>query len=161
METGEGPELAPHQTYVKASNPGSKIITVDGFPHRVGDQFGQSIGLSGDTLVVGAPLEESCAKGINGDQANNGCPDSGAVYVFTLSNGTWVSKPILRRPTFNLAIGLATMLRSAATHSRWLHRPKPVVHVESTVTSWMTAVLPQEPFMCSRGRMEFGASRPM
>ena len=65
------------QAYVKASN--TETI----------DFFGVSVALSGDTLAVGAHSEDSCATGINGDQTNNGCPEAGAVYVFTRTNGVW------------------------------------------------------------------------
>ena len=48
------------------------------------DEFGGAIALSGDgeTLVVGAHGEDSAAKGIGGNQADNSVFDSGAVYVF-------------------------------------------------------------------------------
>ncbi|OGA88285.1 MAG: hypothetical protein A2Z90_23135 [Burkholderiales bacterium GWA2_64_37] len=67
------------QAYIKASNTGA------------GDQFGQSVALSGDgnTLAVGAQLEASSATGINGDRANNSVGDAGAVYLFARSGGTW------------------------------------------------------------------------
>ena len=70
------------QAYVKASNTGG----VD-----VGYQFGYAITLSadGNTLAVGSTSEPSAATGINGDQADTSAPDSGAVYVFTHSGGTW------------------------------------------------------------------------
>lgn len=57
------------QAYVKASDTGI-------------DMFGSSLSLSGNTLVVGAPLEASAAVGINGNQADNSAPQSGAAYVF-------------------------------------------------------------------------------
>lgn len=61
------------QAYVKASNA------------EESDEFGRAIALSGDgnTLVVGAPAEDSRAKGINGDETNNLATISGAAYVFT------------------------------------------------------------------------------
>src|SRR5215217_4009389 len=40
------------QAYLKASNT------------QAGDEFGASVSLSGDTLVVGAPQEASCARGV-------------------------------------------------------------------------------------------------
>jgi hypothetical protein len=63
------------QAYVKASNTGA------------GDSFGSSVVLSGDTLVVGASGEASCATGINGNQGDNSCFGAGAVYVFTRTAG--------------------------------------------------------------------------
>jgi hypothetical protein len=49
------------------------------------DLFGSGVALSGDgrTLAVGAVGEDSAAKGVNGNQADNSMRDSGAVYVFT------------------------------------------------------------------------------
>jgi len=63
------------QAYVKASNTG------------VDDRFGISVALSGDgnTLAVGAYLEDSNATGISTDgsgEADNSAIDAGAVYVF-------------------------------------------------------------------------------
>src|SRR5687768_6901674 len=58
------------EAYVKASNAERP------------DLFGTQVVLSGNTLAVGAWHESSCATGVNGDQNNNGCEFSGAVYVF-------------------------------------------------------------------------------
>ncbi len=71
-----------YQTFIKASNTGS------------GDSFGSSLALSADgrTLAVGAHLEDSAARGINGNQGDNGGVegfDSGAVYVYSFENGEW------------------------------------------------------------------------
>ena len=65
------------QAYVKASNTGAN------------DQFGNSVALAGDTLAVGAYIEDSAATGVGGNQADNSAADSGAVYVFTRTNGIW------------------------------------------------------------------------
>jgi hypothetical protein len=54
-----------------------------------GDQFGASLAVKGDTLIVGASGEASCATGVNGNQADNGCPRAGAVYTFTQANNLW------------------------------------------------------------------------
>ncbi|NOT22458.1 MAG: integrin [Nitrospiraceae bacterium] len=72
------------QAYLKASNT------------RAQDQFGGSVALFGDTLVIGAPLEDSSATGVNGDQANNSAPESGAVYVFTQTGGVWSQEAYLK-----------------------------------------------------------------
>ena len=81
-------------TYIKASNPG------------VDDQFGGSavllgvsLALSGDgeTLAVGARLEDSAATGVDGDQDDNSSRNSGAAYVFRLSeNGSWRQEAYLK-----------------------------------------------------------------
>jgi hypothetical protein len=65
------------QAYVKASNPG------------VSDYFGYSIALSGDTLAVGAYVEDSAATGVNGNQGDNAAVSSGAAYVFVRIGTTW------------------------------------------------------------------------
>ena len=77
-------ETWSQQAYLKASNTDPN------------DSFGGSVSLSGDTLAVGASNEDSCARGINGDQANNSCEGTGAVYVFTRSAGTWSQQAYLK-----------------------------------------------------------------
>lgn len=74
------------QAFIKASNAEAR------------DEFGYSVSLSddGNTLVVGAHLEESSAVGINGNQINNTAPDSGAAYVFTRSGTTWSQQAYLK-----------------------------------------------------------------
>jgi len=57
-------------TYVKASNPGAD------------DLFGAGLALSGDTLFVGAPGEDSSATGIDGLQSDDGAINSGAAYTY-------------------------------------------------------------------------------
>ena len=49
-----------------------------------GDEFGSAVALSdnGRIMVVGAHGEDSAAKGIDGNQADNTAADSGAAYVF-------------------------------------------------------------------------------
>ncbi|MBX2886254.1 MAG: FG-GAP repeat protein [Granulosicoccus sp.] len=75
------------QAYIKASNSDQN------------DYFGDVVSLSSDgsTLAVGAPGEKSSAIGINGDQNDNTAGSgSGAVYVFTRSNGDWTQQAYLK-----------------------------------------------------------------
>jgi hypothetical protein len=60
------------QAYVKASNTGAA------------DQFGKSVSLSddGNTLAVGAQLEDGSSTGIDGDQSLQTTSKSGAVYLY-------------------------------------------------------------------------------
>jgi hypothetical protein len=74
------------QAYVKASNTGS------------GDNFGFAVAISGNTLVVGSPDEDSNATGVNGDEANNGATNSGAAYVFVRTGTTWTQQAYLKAP---------------------------------------------------------------
>jgi len=78
--------LWQQQAYIKASNPGAD------------DNFGRSISLSadGNTLAVGAVVEESAAIGINGDQADNSAPFSGAAYVFARTSGQWQQQAYIK-----------------------------------------------------------------
>src|SRR6266568_2258439 len=72
------------QAYLKASSTGG------------GDAFGQSVAVSGDTVVVGAHFEDSNATGVNGNQANNSAGDSGAAYVFARSGTNWAQQAYLK-----------------------------------------------------------------
>lgn len=72
------------QAYLKASNSEQK------------DQFGRGLALDGDTLVVGAPYEDSAATGPAGDESSNAQEDSGAVYVFVRSGGSWSQQAYLK-----------------------------------------------------------------
>lgn len=72
------------QAYIKASNTDS------------GDNFGYPVALDGDTLAVGASLEDSNATGINGDQADESSVNSGAVYVFTRSGTIWTQQAYIK-----------------------------------------------------------------
>jgi hypothetical protein len=56
---------------------------------RLGDEFGWSLALAGDTLVVGAPGESSDATGVGGDQSDTSASGAGAAYVFTGSGSGW------------------------------------------------------------------------
>lgn len=77
------------ETYLKASN---TQVNADEF---LGDHF-NVVGISGDTLVVGAPQEDSDAEGVNGDQVNNNALDSGAVYVFVRNGTSWSQQAYLK-----------------------------------------------------------------
>ena len=72
------------QAYLKASNTG------------VSDLFGNSVAISGDTLVIGAYTEDSAATGVNGNQADNSAFASGAAYVFVRSGSTWSQQAYLK-----------------------------------------------------------------
>ncbi len=81
VRTGSG---WSQQAYIKASNTGTY------------DQFGDSVALSGDTLVVGAPQERSLATGVNGDQNDDSGYNAGAVYVFVRNGATWSQQAYLK-----------------------------------------------------------------
>lgn len=65
------------QAYLKASNT------------QTGDGFGHAVAVSGNLLAVGAIFEDSNARGIDGNQANNSLSSSGAAYAFVRENDLW------------------------------------------------------------------------
>ncbi|MCG8465373.1 MAG: FG-GAP repeat protein [Xanthomonadales bacterium] len=75
------------QAYLKPSNP------------DLNDQFGNSVDVSGDYVVIGNRLEDSASSGVNGQQFNNALPDSGAAYVYRRnSSGSWVLIAYIKAP---------------------------------------------------------------
>jgi len=72
------------EAYLKASNTGAA------------DGFGFSVAINGERLAVGAPFESSAATGVNGSQSNDDARESGAVYVFAHSDGTWRQEAYLK-----------------------------------------------------------------
>ncbi len=72
------------QAYLKASNTDAR------------DGFGESVSISGDTLVVGALNESSSATGVNGNESDNSAGDAGAAYVFVRNGTTWSQEAYLK-----------------------------------------------------------------
>lgn len=62
--------------YLKSVNSTPEIV---GF----GDEFGTAVAVSGYSIWVGAPAEDSNAVGVNGNPANNQGLDYGAAYAFS------------------------------------------------------------------------------
>lgn len=56
------------QAYLKASNTAA------------GDAFGSAVSISADTIVIGAPGEDSATNMVNGDETDNSAADAGAAY---------------------------------------------------------------------------------
>jgi hypothetical protein len=70
--------------YGKASNTGT------------GDYFGYTVALSGDTLAIGAYLEDNAAQGAGGNRDDNSAENSGAVYVFRRTGTFWQQEAYLK-----------------------------------------------------------------
>lgn len=85
------------QAYLKASN-------TEAF-----DEFGRSVAVTGDTIVVGAQSESSNATGVNGNQNNNSGGTSGAAYVFVRNGAVWTQQAYLKpsNTSFNWLFGSA------------------------------------------------------
>ena len=89
-----------------------KLVAVDGL---ASDQFGYSVSLSGETSVIGAPLDEPTGSAV-GD-------NHGSAYTFTRSGGIWslqqklVAADALKGDNygFNVAISGDTALMGAPT----------------------------------------------
>lgn len=60
------------------------------------DSFGWSLAISGDTLAVGTPGDDSAKGGGDADASDNKAAESGAVYVFIRQNGTWTQQAYLK-----------------------------------------------------------------
>jgi hypothetical protein len=67
------------QAFIKASNPDLE------------DWFSVRLAISGDgrRLLVGAPMEDSAATGVNGSGDDDSAEDSGAAYVYARTGTTW------------------------------------------------------------------------
>ncbi len=77
--------------WVRKDGKWSQQAYVKAFNARINDQFGWSLAISrdGNTIAVGSHLEDSEAKGINGDMNGTKAEDSGAVYIYKRSGDTW------------------------------------------------------------------------
>ena len=85
------------QAYLKASNPGGGVEDFTAVPPIIvyGDNFGASVAISGDTVVVGAAGESSSTTGVN-STPNRLASSAGAAYVFTRSATTWNQQAYLK-----------------------------------------------------------------
>jgi hypothetical protein len=91
------------QAYLKASN------------SEADDMFGAAVALSadGNTLVVGAPGEDSTATNVGGSQTNNSLASSGAAYVFRRNASTWTQHAYIKASntgagdTFGVSVALS------------------------------------------------------
>jgi ABC-type Fe3+-hydroxamate transport system substrate-binding protein len=69
------------RAYLKAHQVNGRVQPYNPQLYNRGDQFGTSVAVSGDTVVVGAPYEDSSTTGVN-STPNEGAKDAGAAYVF-------------------------------------------------------------------------------
>ena len=87
--TASTPNTWSAQAYVKASNA------------EAGDQLGSAVAISGDTMVVGVPFEDSNQTTItNGNTAttDNSLSNAGAAYVYVRNGGNWTQQAYLKAP---------------------------------------------------------------
>jgi hypothetical protein len=74
------------QAFLKASSP------------QLQDWFAASVAVSadGNTVLVGAPMEDSRARGLNGDEQDNSAVESGAAYLFRRTGTTWSQQAYMK-----------------------------------------------------------------
>jgi hypothetical protein len=87
--------------------------------------FGESVAIDGDTVVVGAPGEESSSTGIDGDQSTHDAWSSGAVYVFQRAGSSWTQQAYIKASNtglydwFGMSVALSgDTLAVGAPHER-------------------------------------------
>jgi hypothetical protein len=77
--------------------------TQQAMPHpanpKGNNEFGASVALGGDNLVVGSPLEDSGATGVGPGSTSSTAADSGAVFVFTRNGAMWPQSTYIKAPT--------------------------------------------------------------
>lgn len=93
------------EAYIKASNTGTDdLFGVDGL----------ALTRDGSTLAVGARFEDSAARGVNGDQGDDTSDNSGAVYVFTRTTGTWSQQAYIKASNTDSGDGFGRSVALAA-----------------------------------------------
>ena len=96
------------QAYLKAPNAdgydgGDGLVM--GHDKEMGDLFGVTVDISGDTIVVTADGEDGTQAGVGSFQdsdngpADNATQDAGAVYVFGRSGVTWTAQAYVKPPS--------------------------------------------------------------
>ena len=122
------------QAYLKASNTGTA------------DEFGWSVAVSGDTVVVGAKREDSGTTGVNSTPSEN-LFDAGAAYVFVRSGTNWTQQAYLKASNtgkddefgYSVAVSGDTVVVGAHwedTHDDWDRRSGAAYVFKRSGTTW-------------------------
>jgi FG-GAP repeat protein len=93
--------------------------------HR-GDWFGNRLALSGDgnVALIGAPLEDNDAQGINASESGASADEAGAAWLFSRSGGRWTQRAYLkgantmRRDEFGSSLALTRDGRTLVVAAR-------------------------------------------
>jgi hypothetical protein len=93
------------QAYLRASLP------------KDNQNFGRAVDVHDDTIVVGAPEDDSCYTGVNNNEADTGCTGAGAVYAYFRAGTTWTKKAYIK--AFNTG-NFDSFGRSVAVHGDFL-----------------------------------------
>jgi hypothetical protein len=65
---------------------------------RAQNEFGSSLALHGEAVLVGAPREDSGASGVNPGSTSATAVDSGAAYLFVRSGASWTQQAYVKSP---------------------------------------------------------------
>ena len=142
------------QAYVKASQP-------DAY-----DVFGTSLGLSGESLLIGAPGESGSGVGVGGNPSDNSAPADGAAYVFVRNGSAWSQQAYLKAAlaqnllTFGSSVAIAGDLAAIGAPGQFLASFGTTGAVYTFVrvgTLWAPAEA-IVPLILSSGDTSFGAS---
>ncbi len=82
---------------------------------RGNSEFGASVALSGDTLVVGAPSEDSGGSGV-GTAAPGSSGDSGSAFLFVRNGAVWGPALMIKSPTGAQDANFGARVAVAGTH---------------------------------------------
>ncbi|HEY6403147.1 MAG TPA: FG-GAP repeat protein, partial [Blastocatellia bacterium] len=82
-DTAAGADAGSAYVFMRSGSSWSQQAKLTGSLSETGDSFGAAVGISGDTIVVGAPF------------ATNDSADLGQVYVFVRSGSSWSQQAVL------------------------------------------------------------------
>jgi hypothetical protein len=93
-----GPSFQSGAAYVFVRDPAgwSEQAALQATPPGSKDGFSNAVAISGDTLVIGAPAEDSAATGVNGDPLDDSAENAGAAYVFVRDGSSWSQQTFLK-----------------------------------------------------------------
>jgi len=93
---------------------------------HAGDWFGNRLALSGDgnTALIGSPLEDNSAQGVNGNERAGMADEAGAAWLFSRSGDRWTQRAYIkgdnsrRRDEFGSALAISRDGRTLVVGSR-------------------------------------------
>jgi hypothetical protein len=102
---GVAPKLR-QVTYLKSSNPhaGDHFGCGGSLPGHIGNSA--AVSGDGNYIAIGAHLESSASKGINGNQNDTSVYATGAVYVFARRGSTWLQQAYVKASNPQIGAGL-------------------------------------------------------
>jgi len=93
------PDAGAVYVFVRTGTAWSQQAYLKASQVSAGDGFGMRVAIHGDTIVVGAPHEDSSTTGVQNSgvpTVDEAAPDAGAVYVFVRTGTTWSQQAYLK-----------------------------------------------------------------